>query len=138
MFSCLLNEISIFTLWLIWSHPRIRNNGGHKIYNFDTLVLGHHYYTPSLSDLSIGVEQMFKEIMHFTIWLYYGHALAQEPLVRGSWNLVDPFLVIIIIYSMCLIYVHFLLNNYFPLWWRFMKFTISCPLALQMLHIKFS
>ena len=33
--------------------------------------------------------------------------------------------------------LHFLSQNYLPFKWGFMKFTISCLLTLQMLHIKF-
>ena len=40
---------------------------GHKSYNFGTPFLGHHYYMYilSFSDLCLGVEKIFKEIMHF-------------------------------------------------------------------------
>ena len=40
--------------------------GGHEVYNFGRLFLGHHYYKLGLSDLCLGVEKkIFKEIMHF-------------------------------------------------------------------------
>ena len=43
----------------------------------------------------------------FSLYDLYGHALAQEPLPRGLrnlQNLVDPLLVIITLYLVCLIY----------------------------------
>ena len=46
------------------------------------------------------------EKMHFH-YMTYGHALAQEPLPRGFMKvtiLVDPSLVIITMYIVCLIY----------------------------------
>ena len=39
--------------------------GGHKIYNFCRPFLDHHYSTLILSDLCLGVEKIFKEMMHF-------------------------------------------------------------------------
>ena len=38
---------------------------GHEIYNCGRAFLGHHYYILGLSDLCLGVEKIFKEIMHF-------------------------------------------------------------------------
>ena len=57
----------------------------------------------------MGVEKkIFKEIMHFH-YMTYGHTLAQElspwwPWVMKFTILVDPSLIIIIIYIVCLIY----------------------------------
>ena len=53
--------------------------------NFGESVLCHHYYILSLSHLCLGVEKILK-IKYITFSLYdlYGHALAQEPLLRGS------------------------------------------------------
>ena len=43
--------------------------GGHEIYNFCRLVLGHHYYTLSLYGLFPGEERKgFKEIHQFTLF----------------------------------------------------------------------
>ena len=39
--------------------------GGHKIYNFGRLILGHHFFTLSLSDLCLFVKKIFIEILHF-------------------------------------------------------------------------
>ena len=64
---------------------------------------------------------------------------------------VDPSLVIITIYLDCLSYafeyrrrilkntsiLHFLLQNYLPLGWGTIEYTISYFLTLQMLHTKF-
>ena len=44
--------------------------GGNQIYNFGSQFLGHHYYLSSLSDLYLGVEKVFKEIMHFHYMTY--------------------------------------------------------------------
>ena len=50
-----------------------------------------------MSDLCLGVEKVFKEIMHFqcmiSVYVLYGHILAQEPLPRGheSYNFGRPF-----------------------------------------------
>ena len=54
--------------------------GGHEIYHFGRSFLGHHYNTLSLSYLCLGVEKIFKEIMHFHYYDLYDNALAQEPL----------------------------------------------------------
>ena len=70
--------------------------GGHEIYHFGRPFLGHHYNTLSLSYLSLGVEKIIKEIMHFH-YMTYGNAHAQEPLPWGHeiYNFGRPFLVII-------------------------------------------
>ena len=81
---------------------------GHKIYNFVRPFLGHHYYILGLSDLCLGVEKkLLKEIMHF----YYMTYMATPPPTRtpapGVMKftfLVDPSLVIITTYLVCLIY----------------------------------
>ena len=43
----------------------------YEIYNFSTPFLGHHYYTLSLFDLCLGVEEkIVKEIMQFHYMTY--------------------------------------------------------------------
>ena len=39
------------------------NPGGHDIYNFGRPFLGHYHFTLSLSDLCLGAEIFFLEIM---------------------------------------------------------------------------
>ena len=54
-----------------------------------------------------GSREDFKRNNAFSLYDLYGHALAQEPLPKELWNLqnlVDPFLVIITIDLVCLIY----------------------------------
>ena len=54
-----------------------------------------------------GSKEDFYRNNAFSLYDLYGHALAQEPLPRGVKKftiLVDPSLVIITIYSVCLIY----------------------------------
>ena len=57
---------------------------GHKIYNFGRPFLGHHYYILNLSDLCLGVEKLIFIGKCISKHDLYGHALAQEPLPRGS------------------------------------------------------
>ena len=100
--------------------------------------------------LNIVIMCKFFHLMHF-----YGHTLAQEPLPQGVMKftiLVDPSLVIIIIYLVFLIYALELRRISFkkyinfklftpklpPLGVRVIKFTISCLLNLKMLHTKFA
>ena len=80
-------------------------NASMQIDNFLRSFLCHHYYIFSLSDLCPGVEKKIsKEIMHFS-----GHvlhvALESLPGIMKMTILVDPSLVIITIYLVCLIYV---------------------------------
>ena len=79
----------------------------HEIYNFGRPLLG-HYYILCLSDICLGVEKKIaKNNNAFSLFDIYDHTLAQEPLSQGSWNLqflVDPPLVIITKYLVCLIY----------------------------------
>ena len=57
---------------------------GLESYYFGRPFLG-HYYILSLSDLCKGAEQIiFKKIMHFHLYVLYGHTLARVPLPRGS------------------------------------------------------
>ena len=53
---------------------------GHTIYNFGRVFHGRHYYAIRiLSEIYMGVEKIFKEIMHFQ---YMTGAMTQ-----GSYNL---------------------------------------------------
>ena len=58
--------------------------GDHEIYNFGRPFLGHHYYIPSLSDLSLGVEKkIFKEIMYFHYMTYTATPYRKNPCPRN-------------------------------------------------------
>ena len=82
--------------------------GGHESKNFGRPFLGYHYYILCLSDLCLGVEKkILKEIMQF----YYIRLIWPRPSTRTPALgvikvniLVDPSLVIITIYFVCLIY----------------------------------
>ena len=78
-------------------------------HDFGRPFLSHRYFILSLSDICMGVEKkIFKEVMHFHYMTsLYGHALAKkkpDPGVMKFTILVDPSLVIITIYLVCLIY----------------------------------
>ena len=78
--------------------PQHKNtfHGGHEIYNFGGPFLIHYYYTLSLSDLCLGVEMIFKEIMYFDYITIIATPQQRKPLPQGSRTiLVDPSLVII-------------------------------------------
>ena len=47
-------------------------------------IANHNY---SLSDLCLGVNKIFKEIMYFHYMTYMAKLVLQEPLPRGSSNL---------------------------------------------------
>ena len=54
--------------------------GGHEIYNFDRISLGHHNYILSLSILCLEVEKkIYKEIMHFYYVTYMATTLQWNP-----------------------------------------------------------
>ena len=74
---------------------------GHEIYNFGRPFLIHHYWILNLSDPCTSVDNKRRRPIAFSL---YSHALTQEPVPRGSWNLVDSSSVIIIILTVCLIY----------------------------------
>ena len=58
-----------FMNYMTTPQPRKPCPGGHEIYNFGRLVLGHHYYTLSLYGLFPGEERKgFKEIHQFTLF----------------------------------------------------------------------
>ena len=69
--------------------------------------LGYNYYIYSLSDICMGVKKkIFKEIMYFHYMTYMTKPEHKNP-GPGVTNfriLVDPSLVIITIYLVCLIY----------------------------------
>ena len=66
----------------------IHYNDLYEIYYFGTPFLGQHYDTLSLFDLCLGEEKKIaKETNSVSLYDLYDHALAQEPLPQGSWNL---------------------------------------------------
>ena len=76
-------------------------------YKFGKPFLGHHYYIHSLSGLCLGVNKIFKGIMHFLYMTDMAMPLHKKPCPPGVIKLtilVDPFMVIITIYIVCLIY----------------------------------
>ena len=77
----------IFTMWLIWPHPSTKSPapGSWKL-PLCRPFIGHHYYKHSLSNLCLGVNKIFKEIMHF----YTFYPKITSPLGEGSWNLQFP------------------------------------------------
>ena len=78
----------------------------YEIYNFGRPFLGQHYYILSLSDLGLGVEKsIFKEIMDFHYMTYMTTPMHKNPCPRSHeiQILVDPSLVIITTYLVCLI-----------------------------------
>ena len=130
----------------------IHYNDLYEIYNFGTSFLGPHYYTLSLFVLCLGVKKkIVKEIMHFYCMTYMTtpqHIKTPAPGVMKFTILVDPSLVIITKYLVCLInaweqrrrlfkkYINFtLFTQKLPSLWV-MKFTISYLLTLKMLHTK--
>ena len=60
--------------------------GGHEINYFGKPFLAYRYYTLSLSVLCPGVDNisLTMQIMHYTIYKLYGHALAHESMPQGS------------------------------------------------------
>ena len=100
--------------------------GGHEIYNFGRPFLGHHYYILSLSDLSLGVEKkIFKEITHF-IWPRPS-TRTPAPGVMKFTILVDPSLVIITTYLVCLINAWEQRRRFFKKYINFTLFTPKLP-----------
>ena len=80
--------------------------GGHEIYNFGRPFLCHHNYILSLSVLCLGVEKkILKEIMHFHYIIYMNSTQHKNPCpgVMKFTILVDPSLVNITLYIVCLI-----------------------------------
>ena len=75
--------------------------GGHENYNFGWPFLGHYYYALSLSESCPKVEKkIFKQNNALSLFVFYGHAPAQESLPQGQ--SVDSSLVIITIHLVCL------------------------------------
>ena len=102
MWSVLIEKKIIYIIYINYY------NDLHEIYNFGTPFLGHHYYILSLSDQCPRekIKRFLKEMMHFHYDLH-GHALAQKnpaPGVKKFTIRVDPSLVIITTYLVCLIY----------------------------------
>ena len=86
-------------------HKNLRP-GSHEIYKFSRPFLGHHYYIHvlSLSDLWPGDEKkIYKEIIHFHYIIYMATPYHKKLCPIGARNL-QPSLVIITNYSVCLIY----------------------------------
>ena len=80
---------------------------GHEIYNFGRPFLGHHYYILGLSDLCLEVERkILKEIIYFHYMTYMATLLFKNPApgVMKLTILVDPSLITITTYLVCLIY----------------------------------
>ena len=82
--------------------------GGHEFYNFGRLILGHYYYSLSLSDLCLEVEtKILKRIMHFYYMTYNYLAI---PRYKNSFTggvmkfttLVDLSMVIFTMHLVCL------------------------------------
>ena len=73
--------------------------GGHEIYNFGTLFLGHHNYKLRLPVLCLGVEwRILKEIMHVHyIYVTWSRSCTRIPVpdVMKFTIPADPSLVII-------------------------------------------
>ena len=67
-------------------HPNTRTPAGEgrEFNNFGSSFLGHQYHILTLSALCPRVDKKNRR----SIWHYltYGHAVAQDPLPRGSWN----------------------------------------------------
>ena len=103
----ILKEIMHFHHTTYMATPLHKNPcpGGHEIYNFGRPFLVHHYYIIGLSDLYLSEEKIFKEIMHFQIWLIWPRPSTRTPdqRVMKFTILVDPSLVIITTYLVCLI-----------------------------------
>ena len=79
---------------------------GHELYNFGRLFLGIHNYILSLYVLCLGVgKKIFKDIMHFHYMTYMvtPSTITIAPGVMKFTILVDPSLVIITMYLICLI-----------------------------------
>ena len=66
--------------------------GGHEIYNIGGPILGHHFFTLTLSDLNLGIEKIFKEIMYFHYMR--PHLNIRTPTQWGNeiYNFSRPFL----------------------------------------------
>ena len=66
--------------------PQQRNPcpGGHEIYNFGGPFLRQYYYTVSLSDLCLGEETVFKEIMDFHFITNMASPHQRKSLPQGS------------------------------------------------------
>ena len=77
------NKYCMFTKWLC-RRTRTIVPAGHEIDNFGRPFLGHDDYIISLYDLYLGVETKKKMYFHH---MTYAHALTQEPVHWGSWNL---------------------------------------------------
>ena len=67
--------------------PKHKNSclGRHEFYNFGRLVLGHYYYSLSLSDLCLEVEMtILKRIMHFYYVTYLATPRYKNSFTGGS------------------------------------------------------
>ena len=82
----------------LYGHAKHNNPclGGHEINKFVTPFLGLHYFVLNLSDLYPSVYKKRRRKNDFC-----GHTLTQERL-GGHETLVDPSLIIIILYLVCL------------------------------------
>ena len=70
------------------------SHGGIEIYNLGRPFLCHHNYILSLSNLCLGVEKIFKEIMHFHYMTYMATPWHKNPCPGGHeiYNFGRPFL----------------------------------------------
>ena len=107
--------------------------------------LGHHYYILGLSDLCLRVEKILKE--KCIIWPRPS-TRTPAPGVMKFTNWVEPSLVIITTYLVCLIYALDVRRRFLKKYINFtllipklppfcsgvIKFTISCIYTLRMLH----
>ena len=101
--------------------------GGHERYNFGRPFLVHHYYIHSLSDLCLGVEKkIFKEIIHFhhVTFMTTSQPRIPAPEVMKFTILVDPPLVSITTYLVCLIFAW---EQKRRLYKKYINFTLFTP-----------
>ena len=100
----------------------IHYNVLYEFYNFVTPFLSHHFYTLSLFDQCLGVEKkIFKEIMQFH---YMTSTRTPTPGVMKFTILVDPSVVIITTYMVCLIYAWELRRRFLK---KYSNFTLFSP-----------
>ena len=154
----ILTEIMHFHYMCNMPMPQHKNPcpKGNEIYNFGRPFFGHHNCILTLSDVCLGVETIVKERIHFHYTSYMAMPEHKNPAQRVMKFaiLVDPSLVIITIYLVCLnhfqkqkrrlkkkqniTFILFTLNLPPPLsGGGVTKFIISCLLTIQMLHTKF-
>ena len=102
----ILTDIKHFNYMFNVAKPKHKNPcpRDHEIHNLGWLFIAHHYDLLSLSDHCPGVEKKnFKDTIIFTMWLIWPHPGKTTPVleVMKFTILVDPSLIIIIIYLIC-------------------------------------